>query len=33
MAGALEDAGLLMMGLIAHSVKHANFSLGVSILS
>jgi 8-hydroxy-5-deazaflavin:NADPH oxidoreductase len=33
MARAREDASLLMIGLIAHSVKHANFSLGVSILS
>jgi hypothetical protein len=27
-----ENAGLLMPGLIAHSLKHTNFSLGVSIL-
>jgi predicted dinucleotide-binding enzyme len=33
MARALENAGLLMMGLVAHSVKHTNFTLGVSILS
>ena len=33
MARVLENAGLLELGLIAHSVKHANFSLGVSILS
>jgi hypothetical protein len=33
MARALENAGLLELGLIAHSVKHTNFSLGVSILS
>jgi predicted dinucleotide-binding enzyme len=33
MARTLENAGLLMMGLVAHSVKHTNFSLGISILS
>ena len=33
MARTLENAGLLMMGLVAHSVKHTNFFLGVSILS
>jgi hypothetical protein len=33
MARALENAGVLMMGLIAHSVKRAKFCLGVSILS
>jgi predicted dinucleotide-binding enzyme len=33
MARALENAGLLEIGLIAQSLKHANFSLGVSILS
>ncbi len=33
MARTLETAGLLMMGLVAHSVKHTNFFLGVSILS
>ncbi len=33
-AGAhVVNAGLLMPGLIAHSVKHANFFLGVRILS
>ncbi|GAA1824650.1 NAD(P)-binding domain-containing protein [Actinomadura chokoriensis] len=32
MAQALENAGLLMMGLFAHSVKHTDFSFGVSIL-
>ena len=32
MARTLENAGLLEMGLVAHSVKHTNFSLGVSIL-
>ncbi len=33
MAHWLEGAGLLEMGLVAHSVKHTNFFLGVSILS
>jgi len=33
MARTLENAGLLMLGLVAHSVGHTNFSLGVSILS
>ena len=33
MARTLENAGLLMLGLFAHSVKHTNFSLGVCILS
>ena len=33
MARALENVGLLEMGLVAHSVKHTNFFLGVSILS
>jgi 8-hydroxy-5-deazaflavin:NADPH oxidoreductase len=33
MARTLENAGLLMMGLVAHSVKHTNFTFGVSILS
>jgi hypothetical protein len=33
MARALENAGLLELGLITQSVKHANFSLGISILS
>ena len=33
MARALENAALLELGLAAHSVKHTNFSLGVSILS
>ena len=32
MARALENAGLLELGLITQSVKHANFSLGVGIL-
>src|SRR3984885_6483198 len=31
MARALENAGLLEMGLVAHSVKHTNFFLGVTI--
>jgi predicted dinucleotide-binding enzyme len=33
MARALENAALLQLGLRAHSVKHTNFFLGVSILS
>ena len=33
MAQALENAGLLEMGLMTHSVKHTDFFLGVSILS
>jgi predicted dinucleotide-binding enzyme len=33
MARALENVGLLELGLITQSVKHANFSLGISILS
>ncbi|HEV7852124.1 MAG TPA: NAD(P)-binding domain-containing protein [Mycobacterium sp.] len=33
MARALENAGLLEMGLVANSVKHTNFFLGVNILS
>jgi predicted dinucleotide-binding enzyme len=33
MAGALENAGLLEMSLMTHSVKHTNFFLGVNILS
>lgn len=32
MARALENAALLEMGLVAHSVKHTNFFLGVSVL-
>jgi predicted dinucleotide-binding enzyme len=32
MARVLENAALLEMGLVAHSVKHTNFFLGVSIL-
>jgi hypothetical protein len=33
MARALENVGLLELGLMTHSVKHANFSLGITILS
>ncbi|MGV0742908.1 NADPH-dependent F420 reductase [Mycolicibacterium sp. XJ870] len=33
MARALENAALLQLGLMTHSVKHTNFVLGVSILS
>ncbi|WP_326685721.1 NAD(P)-binding domain-containing protein [Streptomyces sp. NBC_01795] len=33
MARTLEKTGLLMLGLVAHSVKHTNFFLDVSILS
>jgi 8-hydroxy-5-deazaflavin:NADPH oxidoreductase len=33
MARAIENAALLQLGLVAHSVKHTNFVLGVSILS
>jgi 8-hydroxy-5-deazaflavin:NADPH oxidoreductase len=33
MARALENATLLQLGLVAHSVKHTNFVLGVRILS
>lgn len=32
MARALENVGLLELGLMNHSVKHVNFSLGISIL-
>jgi predicted dinucleotide-binding enzyme len=32
-ARALENVALLQLGLVAHSVKHTNFFLGVSILS
>ncbi|WP_328495503.1 NAD(P)-binding domain-containing protein [Streptomyces sp. NBC_00414] len=31
MARTLESAGLLMLGLVAHSIKHTDFSLGVSV--
>ena len=33
MARALENAGLLELGLMNHSLKHTNFALAVSILS
>ena len=33
MARTLENVALLELGLVAHSVKHTNFVLGVSILS
>ena len=33
MARALENAALLQLGLVAHSVKHTNFVLGVNVLS
>jgi predicted dinucleotide-binding enzyme len=33
MARALENATLLHLGLVAHSVKRTNFALGVNILS
>ncbi|MGW4913757.1 NADPH-dependent F420 reductase [Streptomyces sp. NPDC004270] len=33
MARALENVALLQLGLVAHSVKHTKFCLGVSILS
>jgi len=32
MAQTLENAALLTLGLVAHSVNHTNFSLGVSLL-
>lgn len=32
MARALENVGLLELGLMNHSVKHVNFSLGISLL-
>ena len=32
-ARALEHATLLHVGLVAHSVKHTNFFLGVNILN
>ncbi|PEG33463.1 NADP oxidoreductase [Mycolicibacterium agri] len=32
MARALENVALMQLGLMAHSVKHNNFALGVSIL-
>ncbi|MFI1030390.1 NADPH-dependent F420 reductase [Streptomyces sp. NPDC020951] len=33
MARALENVGLLQLGLVAHSVKHTDFALGITILS
>lgn len=33
MARALENAGLLQLGLMTHSLKHTSFALSVSILS
>lgn len=33
MARAIENAALLQLGLVAHSVKHTNFTLGVNVLS
>ncbi len=33
MARALENVALLQLGLVAHSVKHTNFVLGVNVLS
>jgi len=33
MARVLENAGLLQMGLISHTVKHTNFALGISVFS
>ncbi|MDV3126500.1 NADPH-dependent F420 reductase [Mycobacterium sp. 21AC1] len=33
MARVLENAGLLQLGLMTHSVKHTNFALSISILS
>jgi predicted dinucleotide-binding enzyme len=32
MARALENVGLLSLGLMNHSIKHTNFALGVTIL-
>ncbi|MEU4252649.1 NAD(P)-binding domain-containing protein [Amycolatopsis sp. NPDC026612] len=32
MARAVENVALLQLGLVAHSVKHTNFSLGVNVL-
>ncbi|GIL26211.1 NADPH-dependent F420 reductase [Actinocatenispora comari] len=32
MARALENVGLLELGLMTHSVKHTNFSLGITVL-
>lgn len=33
MARTLENVALMQLGLVAHSVKHTNFFLGISILS
>jgi predicted dinucleotide-binding enzyme len=33
MARALENVGLLSLGLMNHSIKHTNFALGLTILS
>ncbi|MET9786778.1 NADPH-dependent F420 reductase [Streptomyces canus] len=33
MARALENVGLLELGLITHSLKHTDFSLGITLLS
>jgi 8-hydroxy-5-deazaflavin:NADPH oxidoreductase len=33
MARALENVALMQLGLVAHSVKHTNFAVGVNILS
>jgi predicted dinucleotide-binding enzyme len=33
MARAIENAALLQLGLVAHSVKHTDFALGINILS
>ncbi|WP_405639181.1 hypothetical protein [Streptomyces sp. NBC_00019] len=33
LARTLKNVTLLQLGLVAHSVKHPNFFLGVSILS
>jgi predicted dinucleotide-binding enzyme len=32
MARALEHARMLTLGLLTHSIKHTNFSIGVSLL-
>jgi predicted dinucleotide-binding enzyme len=33
MARALENVGLVELGLITHSVEHTNFSLGITVFS
>lgn len=33
MARALENVGLMQLGLMTHSIKHTNFSLGVNVRS